>query len=78
MKIIQKGKVPSTTLHCTCGHCGTVFECDQSEAQYQSDQRDGDYWRIKCPLSGCGREVNVAATGQHRKHWPTYSLSAHA
>ena len=78
MKVIQPGKVPSTTLHGTCGNCRTVFVCDQSEAHYVPDQRDGDFWRVKCPLSECGHDVTIAATGQHCKHWPTYSLSDHA
>jgi RNase P subunit RPR2 len=51
MKIITKGQIPGERIHrATCNHCGTVFEFSQKEATIQSDQRDGDYMTILCPL----------------------------
>lgn len=52
MKIIKKGKIPTTIIRFYCGNCGCVFECDKDEYEYHFDQRDGDYCEAKCPTCG--------------------------
>lgn len=62
MKIITKGELPDTKPYrATCRKCSTVFEFFRGEAVYESDQRDGDFLRITCPLSGCKESVTVKA-----------------
>lgn len=59
MKIIEQGQIPEEkTYQCTCRNCKTVFEFKKYEARYVSDQRDGDFLTISCPI--CGREANVS------------------
>lgn len=59
MKIIVRGKPPeSKPMRMTCSHCATVVELLPSEARYVSDQRDGDYYSLKCPV--CTREITKA------------------
>jgi len=56
MKIIRHGQKPEEkTYEVTCAHCRTVFEFTQGEAKYRSDQRDGDYLEIPCPV--CSKTV---------------------
>lgn len=51
MKIIKRGTIPSERRwEFTCRNCGTVFEIAQAEAKLVSDQRDGDYLAIDCPV----------------------------
>lgn len=56
MKIIKEGKLPEKkTYKTSCSNCGTEFEFKQEEAEFVSDQRDGDYLKIHCPLPGCAK-----------------------
>ena len=57
MKIIKKGKIPTTIMRFYCGNCGCVFECEKGEYTYYGDQRDGDYYTAKCPT--CGKLVQT-------------------
>lgn len=51
MRIITKGKLPEDALYeVICQHCKTVFEFERREAKFTSDQRDGDYLIIICPV----------------------------
>lgn len=51
MKIIERGTIPADReWKATCVHCGTRFEFKQSEGTFRSDQRDGDYVEIPCPV----------------------------
>lgn len=51
MKIIERGTDPqSTPIRATCNHCKTVFEFHPIEAEYTSDQRDGNFYLIGCPV----------------------------
>lgn len=51
MKIIKRGEVPGNEVYrLDCNHCHTEFEIKASEAKYSSDQRDGDYLSIDCPV----------------------------
>lgn len=60
MRIIKEGRIPETVEHeTTCRKCSTVFAWKITEAKYQIDQRDGDFYRINCPL--CQQEAYVDA-----------------
>jgi hypothetical protein len=59
MKIINRGTPPETKpMRMECNHCKTVVELLPPEARYVSDQRDGDYYSLKCPV--CAREMTKA------------------
>ena len=61
MKIIERGTDPKTVpIRATCNHCRTVFEFHPIEAKYNSDQRDGDFYSIDCPV--CKRTVTKNAS----------------
>lgn len=55
MKIIKKGKIPTTFIRFCCRNCGCIFDCEKGEYTYHSCQRDGDYYETKCPI--CGKRV---------------------
>jgi hypothetical protein len=56
MKIIKAGKLPQNqTYKTSCANCKTEFEFEKGEAEFVSDQRDGDYLKVPCPLPGCGK-----------------------
>lgn len=62
MKIIKEGNLPSERkFTATCSNCKCHFEFLAKEAEYRSDQRDGDFYEVKCPQSGCGRANYVNA-----------------
>jgi len=51
MEILFRGQLPELKVYeATCTHCETVISFVRSEALYRSDQRDGDYLIIKCPV----------------------------
>ncbi len=59
MKIIKQGKLPEEKIiRTTCDKCQTIFEFAVKEAEYISDQRDGDSYKIKCPL--CHKEHYIS------------------
>ncbi|WP_372356969.1 hypothetical protein ACCP99_08260 [Xanthomonas sp. NCPPB 3443] len=62
MRIIKQGRHPSVgdTHESTCRTCGTVFEWNTNEAIRQPDQREGDYFKIACPL--CGASATKAVS----------------
>ena len=55
MKVIKKGKIPTTFIRFCCSNCGCIFECEKGEYTYHSYQRDGDYYEAKCPT--CSKRV---------------------
>lgn len=56
MRILKHGKPDGDQKHtATCMGCGTKIEYLTSEATRVHDQRDGHYWRIKCPV--CPRDI---------------------
>lgn len=62
VKIISPGKLPGERVYrATCSYCHCHFEFFAKEAQYTSDQREGDAYKIACPTEGCGRPVYVDA-----------------
>jgi uncharacterized C2H2 Zn-finger protein len=59
VKIIKRGEVPDLKpIRFECSHCTSVFEATRQEARRVSDQRDGDYWDVRCPV--CTRQVTKA------------------
>lgn len=51
VEIIKQGQLPGDKIkRCTCRTCSTEFVFKVSEAKYNSDQRDGDFLSIPCPL----------------------------
>ena len=60
MRVIKEGFIPEEYIYqATCNHCKTEIEFAAKEAKRTNDQRDGDFYTVKCPL--CGREVHKAA-----------------
>jgi len=58
MKIIRPGKQRTERVYeTTCRQCDCVFEFQEKEARYHSDQRDGDFLAIPCPT--CSASVTV-------------------
>lgn len=63
MKIIKRGILPSERdMEAHCMACKTVFEFTPSkDAKRVNDQRDGDSWKVACPVCGRQTYVSVAA-----------------
>jgi hypothetical protein len=58
VKLKREGKLPQERLmEGECSNCKCAIECKQGEAEHTSDQRDGDFYSIKCPTNGCGRTI---------------------
>jgi hypothetical protein len=59
IEIIKRGVVPDTIpIMVDCRHCSTRFSFLKTDAVLVPDQRDGDYYRIDCPV--CHAEVTKA------------------
>lgn len=58
MKIIKEGIIPSTTKQFTCGNCGCIFECDDSEYRRETDCTNINitYYTAVCPTCGMKRK----------------------
>lgn len=68
MEIIKEGELPgSKTYTATCNSCKTVFRFRAGEAKYITDQRDGDYYSVTCPLKGC--HSTVTANARNNEIW---------
>ena len=51
MEIIRRGELPQERVYeAICSNCKTIFRFEEREAEKVSDQRDGDFLRIKCPV----------------------------
>lgn len=60
MEIIVRGKLPEEDEYeATCYRCRTVFRFQRVEARYVSDQREGDYLSIACPVCKAKNSVDV-------------------
>lgn len=56
MKIIYRGVDPEDRLiQAECINCKTRVEFTPPEAEYVSDQREGDFYRVACPV--CGKPI---------------------
>lgn len=54
MKVIKKGKIPTTFIRFCCSNCGCIFECEQGDYAYDLVL---DYYEAKCPT--CGTRVYI-------------------
>lgn len=73
--IIKRGIKPAERLYeVTCGECTTVFSFKQAEAQYKSDQRDGDYLTIQCPVCISACTVQASAYVKETSNQSSYSF----
>lgn len=62
MRIITQGALPENKVYqTTCQRCTTTYEFFAHEARFVSDQREGDAYVAKCPLTGCDHENWVSA-----------------
>jgi len=59
MEIIKRGIKPSEKQYeATCRNCDTQIRFFAAEAVRKSDQRDGDYLSIACPV--CDRDIYLS------------------
>lgn len=59
MNIIKRGTPPEDRKYtATCRRCKTEVEFLLRETEYHSDQRDGDYLQVACPV--CLDPITVA------------------
>ena len=62
IQIIQRGVLPAAIRYKTkCRHCNTIFSFLKSDAHLTGDQRDGDFYTIKCPV--CSKDHHISAGG---------------
>ena len=62
IQIIQRGVLPAAIRYKTkCRHCNTIFSFLKSDARLTDDQRDGDFYTIKCPV--CSKDCHISAGG---------------
>jgi len=51
MEILHRGTPPGERLcQGTCAYCGTIVRFVANEGVPYSDQREGDWWTVKCPV----------------------------
>lgn len=51
IEILKKGTLPKDKVYIIeCDYCTTSFKFNREDARYNSDQRDGDFLSILCPL----------------------------
>ena len=55
--IHRQGRIRDT-IRTVCQKCFCEFSFARNEAELVHDNRDGDYYAIKCP-GGCGRTVTI-------------------
>ncbi len=68
MKIISKGVDPATVpIMASCNKCKTTVEFMPAEAQYTSDQRDGDFYTVDCPV--CKSKITANVHGLARPNY---------
>jgi hypothetical protein len=60
MEIIKEGKIPAEREHTgTCGNCRCQVRFKEKEARFVSFPRNESAWVVKCPTTGCGKEIWV-------------------
>lgn len=55
MKIIKKGKIREQLLRTDCRHCGSMLEEEEGKLKWESDMRNEELARAKCPV--CKTEI---------------------
>lgn len=51
IRIVQRGVLPEEKIYRgTCSYCKTIFTFNGSDGTLRSDQREGDYYEITCPV----------------------------
>ena len=66
IRVTKHGALPDHDVFAgTCYRCKTEVEFERVDARLTSDQRDGDYLSVDCPV--CGDAINVAASHPLRK-----------
>lgn len=51
MKIISRGVIPSEYVYnFACQLCKSILQCEQGEMEHHSDQREGEWWTVDCPV----------------------------
>lgn len=56
MKVIELGILPEERVYqARCTSCKSLIEFDAKEAKYVFDPRDGDCYKISCPV--CNRDI---------------------
>lgn len=50
MKILKKGKVPTSVREIECRKCHSEIEFTADELEYVVDQRDGNFYWFMCPV----------------------------
>jgi hypothetical protein len=59
VKIVKPGILPDTIERDgKCNYCKCEFTFTPNDAILQTDQREGDYYKLPCPT--CAREVFVS------------------
>lgn len=67
IEIIKRGAPKAEKpITCTCRGCDSIlrFKTDSNDVRLVYDQRDGDYFQLKCPV--CGDDVKVAKSISQR------------
>ena len=60
IEVIRRGHLPENDqFEAECYRCKTGVRFLRSDAQFTSDQRDGDFVTVKCPA--CGDSIHVAS-----------------
>lgn len=65
VKIIKRGRLPEDIeYNVDCYRCKTEFTFAGADARFYSDQRDGDYYQIDCPV--CCKPITVSVNAEIR------------
>lgn len=65
IEVIRRGNLPENDqFDVKCNHCKSEIRFLRSDARLTSDQRDGDFLKVDCPV--CNHAVHVAANKSAR------------
>lgn len=60
IEVIRRGHLPENDqFDVQCTHCKSDLRFQRKDGRFTSDQRDGDFLTIDCPV--CNHAVHVAA-----------------
>jgi ribosomal protein S27E len=60
VEVVERGELPGSVVYeVQCRNCHSKLRFKRSEAAYVSDQRDGDYLTVQCPV--CSSTVTRTA-----------------